>query len=296
MRRPLLLVPVILALLLATGPAASAGEPPIRKAEFQLRADGFLVTLKTESSSEKVVLSLYRGGQVAIYEAPAEITADSVKVRFGRLGELDYTFTPAGGKRPKCKGADGTTEGTFKGTFDFTGENDYVTIEADHAHGSFEVFPVEGCKEPPSRTTPPTRARRTSPAGEGGGEGEHEVTLAATTGGKRRVDYLLAFTLPTKKGTGLFINGFRAERREGMLIERGVQVQARLGALRWDRATGIAHLDPPAPFRGSAEFRHRPHGRSIWRGSLRIPLLGGRPLRLTGGRFKASINSGSIIE
>jgi len=81
-----------------------------------------------------------------------------------------------------------------------------------------------------------------------------------------------------------------------MLVERGVQVMTRPGALRWDLAAGTAGLTPPAPFQGSAEFRRRPHGRSIWRGSLRVPLLGGRPIHLTGGRFKASLGASSILD
>lgn len=293
MRRRLPLVLAALFLLIGMGSsAAAAGEPPILKPEFELRADGFLVTVKAEASSEKVVLTLYRHGQIAYYTTAAQITEDSVRARFGRFGELDYTFMPASGKRPKCKGTAGTEEGTFEGTFDFTGENDFVSFEADHADGTFEQAPAEGCKKPAARVL----ARRNTAKGGAGGKGEDEVTLSAVAGNERRGDYLLAFTLPTKKGTRLFINGFQVEEREGMLIERGAQVAARPGALRWDRATGIAILDPPAPFRGSAELRQRLHGDSIWRGSLRIPVLGARPARLTGSRFKASIHTGSILE
>lgn len=297
MRRALL-VPAVLALLLAASPAASAVEPSIREPEFTLHADGFLVRLKSETGA-KVVLTLYRHGQTAYYETPARITEDSVEARFGRFGELDYTFTPAAGKDPRCKGADGTSEGTFQGTFDFTGENHYVTIEADRAHGSFELFPTAGCAEPPAGPARTTRSRRAHPAGQGDrgqAEAKGEVTLQAAAGGRRRADYLLAFTLPTKRGTKLLVNGFRAEKREGMLVERGAQTAAPPSALRWDRAAGIARLTPPAPFRGGAELRRRPGGRPIWRGSLTVPILGGRPIRLTGARFKASIGSGSLVD
>lgn len=280
MRRALVLLSVVVLGLLATSPVASAAEASILKPEFKLRADGFLVGLKVESDSRHVVLTLLRHGQIAYYEATAQITEDSVKAHFGRFGDLDYTFTPAAGKRPRCGGARGLREGTFRGTFDFTGENGYVKFEADHAHGTFEVVRSSECE----------RARVDAGKGK-----EDEVTLTATTGRRPPVDYLLVFTLKTNKGPRLFLNGFRAEKREGMLIERGAQVITRPGALQWDPKAGTARLNPPAPFQGSAEFRRRPHGKPIWRGSLRVPLLGGGTLHLAGGRFKASLGTGSII-
>jgi hypothetical protein len=297
MRRPLLVLLLVLAAIPAT--AASAAESPIRRPEFTLHADGFLVRLRSETDSSKVVLTLYRHGQTAYYETTARITEDSVEARFGKLGELDYTFAPAAGKEPRCKGADGTREGTFQGTFDFTGENRYVTIDADRAHGSFELFPAAGCEEQSAgqaRATPSRRARSAGPGGRGQAEAKGEVTLQAAAGGRRRADYLLAFTMATKRGVKLFINGFRAEKLEGMLVERGVQTAAPPSALRWDRAAGVARLTPPAPFRGSAELRRRPHGRPIWRGSLTVPILGGSPVRLTGRRFRASIGPGSLTD
>lgn len=289
MRHVLALVLACIVGLLAASPASAAAEAPIRDPEFTLRADGFLVTLRGEAESARVMLTFYRHGQMSYYETAAQITEDSVKARFGRFGELDYTFTPRADKRPKCKGADGRIEGTFRGTFDFTGEDHYVSIDADHAHGSFELFPAAGCKGPPA-------ARVTEDFAGAARAGKGGVTLTAAAGGRGRGTYLLAFTLPTKKGPRVFIKGFRAERLEGMVIERGVEVVARPGALDWDRAAGIARLTPPAPFRGNAELRRRPHSRSIWRGSLRIPVLGGQPIGLTGGRFRASIGSGSITE
>ena len=121
------------------------------------------------------------------------------------------------------------------------------------------------------------------------------MTLLATDEGKRDTDLLLGFTAHTRKGRRLLLDGSRTEKSEGMLVERGVEVLARPGALAWDRAAGIAHLTPPAPFQGSAEFRRRPHGRPIWRGSLRMPLLGGGTVRLTGRRFKATLGPGSSL-
>jgi hypothetical protein len=283
MRRALALASSVLLGLSVASPPAAAEEAPIREPEFQLHADGFLVTLKGESDGAHVVLTLFRHGQTAYYETAAQITENSVKARFGRFGELDYTFAPAAGGQPKCGGTKGTSEGTFSGTFDFSGENDYVRFEAAHAHGILKLFPDGECKKPP------IAARRAAARRE---DKEDEVTLQATSGGRRRTDFLLAFTLQTKKGPRLIVTGFREE----MLVERGVLTIARASALQWDLKAGTARLTPPAPFQGTAEFKRRPHGKPVWRGSLRAPLLGGGTLPLAGGRFRASLGTGSILD
>lgn len=288
MRRALVLISVLAAALLGTGSTAAwAGEGPILKPEFKLRADGFIVQLKTESDSRHVVLTLWRHGLSAIYETAAQITEDSVTAHFGRLGDLDYTFTPATDSDPHCAGGIADPEGTFRGSFDFTGENGYVQIEADHAHGRFEVFPAAACAKAQAllRRKP---AKSSGPA--------KEVTLTAVVGNRHRGEALLAFTLPAKKGTHLYLSGFRLEEREGMLVERGATIITRPRALKWDPQLNTARLDPPAPFKGSAEFVRRAHGKSTWLGSLRVPLLGGGTLHLAGGRFKTTFDEGSILD
>jgi hypothetical protein len=282
MRRALVLISVLAAALLGTASTvAAAGERPLLKPEFELRADGFLVQLKTEPDSSRVFLSLGRHGLIAYYDTAARITEDSITAHFGRLGDLEYTFTPTPGGSPHCAGRAAAPEGTFRGSFDFTGENGYVQIEADHARGSFASFPAAACEKAQA-------LRRRKPA--------KDVTLTASVGNKQRGEYLLAFTLQSKRGPRLFINGFRAERREGMQIERGAQLITGPGALRWDSRLETAHLDPPAPFRGSADFSQRPGKKPSWTGSLRTPLLGGGTLHLAGGRFKVELGHGSLID
>ena len=113
MRRVVLILAASLAALLALAPAAPAAEAPLRDINFELHEGGFLVAVESEVGEAKIVLSLYRGGEVAVYETGVEYTGDTVKARFGRLGELDYAFTPVKGAR-RCGEI---TEGTFEGTF-----------------------------------------------------------------------------------------------------------------------------------------------------------------------------------
>lgn len=86
------------------------------------------------------------------------------------------------------------------------------------------------------------------------------------------------------------------ERREGMRISRGAEAVAPARAFVRDLKAGTAHVDPPAPFTGSATFARRPGGHSVWRGSLRAPLFGGRPFRLAGRDFQAQLIKGSILD
>jgi hypothetical protein len=83
------------------------------------------------------------------------------------------------------------------------------------------------------------------------------------------------------------------EAREGMVVARGVQLTAGLGAFRWNLKAGTATLRPPAPFTGSATFtRHGNNGHGTWKGSLAMPIFGGEPVELAGREFRAFIHKG----
>jgi hypothetical protein len=293
-RRAVLILVASLAALLAAVPVAPAAEAPIREASFELHADGFLVGVKNEVGEEKVVLTLDRHGQVAYYEAPAEIGDDTMKARFGQFGELDYEFTPG----PKTKPCVGPREGTFRGTFDFTGENGYVQIEADHVHGSFEGGPVKGCKESPGPPIPPPTIVHASGSRVTAVTrlANDEATLAASDSRRPPLHSLLVFDIATKKGTRTYFYGFQDERLEGMLIARGAEVPAPASTFRFDLDAGTARVDPPAPFRGSATFTRRPGARAVWRGSLTVPVLGEGRVRLAGPAFTARLDAGSPID
>jgi hypothetical protein len=89
---------------------------------------------------------------------------------------------------------------------------------------------------------------------------------------------------------------FEQEKREGMTIARGAEAVGAGRDFTWDFQAGTARIEPPAPFTGTATFLQRAGGRSSWRGSLRAPLLGGRPFRLAGPPFRAKLIKGSPLE
>jgi hypothetical protein len=285
-RHAVLILAASLAALFAAVPLASAAEAPIRDAKFELHEGGFLVAVKSEIGEEKIVLSLYRRGEVAVYETGAEYTDDTVKARFGQLGELDYTFTPAKGARP----CGGIAEGTFEGTFAFTGENEYVKFEADRASGTY-LDEAMSCKKG-RRAAAGSRAAATAnraPA-------EDEAALLVHTRLPLPARSMLVFEIESKHRRRPYFSAFLTEKREGMMVARGAQVIAPRRDFAWNLKTGIAHIAPPAPFTGSATFERRPGGHSVWRGSLQAPVLGGRPFRLAGGDFQAQLIEGSPLD
>jgi hypothetical protein len=107
---------------------------------------------------------------------------------------------------------------------------------------------------------------------------------------------MLVFEIEEKHRHRAFFSAFNQEKAEGMLIARGAQVAAPRRDFTWNLKTGTAHIAPPAPFTGSATFERRPGGHSVWRGSLRAPMLGGQPFRLAGGDFQAQLIEGSPLD
>jgi hypothetical protein len=276
------------AALLAVGPSASAEGAPVRQFEFKLREDGFKVTVKDDPGEEKVLMTLFRDGEVAYYETPAEVGEDSVRARFGQLGELDYTFTPA----PRARSCGKPTRGTFEGTFNFTGENEYVKFAVAKALGRFDGPATDGCEEA-GRRPAAFRARGGGPKTEGA---DDEATLGAHTRLPLPARSLLVFEFVRKGRSMVAFDAFQQEKKEGMRVARGAAAVGPRSTFIWNLEAGTAHLDPPAPFTGTATYKRRPKGRPVWRGSLAAPVPGGAPIRLTGDEFVVQLIKGSIVD
>lgn len=289
MYRALVLAGVLFAGLLAAVPSLAAGaEREVeRELAFGLEAEGFSVQVFVSNNDGDVsaTLILYRGSQVAYYSTPAKVTAERVTARFGSLGELDYHFASKRNGSIECSGAE-EGEAVFEGTFDFTGENGYVQIEADHAEGSFQIYPEpKNC--PQKRLA--RRAARYHPS-----YSDEGVTLQAKAGSpaKRGVREIIVLDDGHRRHK-VAVFATLAEKREGMTVARGVQLAAGSGAFHWNLEKGTATLRPPAPFTGSATFTRRGHnGHGAWKGSLTMPILGGEPVELAGGEFRASMHKG----
>jgi hypothetical protein len=289
MRRVLVLGMLFAGLFVAVPAlAAGAGREVERELTFAVDIEGFTagVFVSNNDGDVSATMILNRGPQVAYYSTPAKVTAERVTARFGGLGELDFRFAPKPNGSVKCNGAE-EGEAVFEGTFNFTGENDYVHIEADHAAGSFQIYP-----EPKTCTQKRValRAARYHPS-----YSEEGATLEAraVSRPKRTMREVMVFDAGRPGPHGVFFFAALVEKREGMAVARGVQLTAGSSAFRWNPEKGTATLRPPAPFTGSATFtRHGHNGHGVWRGSLSMPIFGGEPVELAGREFRAFIHKG----
>jgi hypothetical protein len=288
MHRALVFVGVLFTGVLAVPAfAGGAGREVERELAFGLNADGFTVRVLVSNNDGDVNATIFldRGPRVAYYTTPAKVTAERVTARFGRLGELDYAFAPKRNGSVDCNGVE-EGEAVFEGIFNFTGENGYVHIEADHAEGSFQIYPEP--KSCPQKGLD-RRAVRYHPS-----YSDEGASLQARAGSRATgVREVNVFDEGQHGPHTVAVFATLDEEREGMSVARGVQLTAGSGAFRWDLEKGTATLRPPAPFTGSSTFiRHGHDGHGTWKGSLGMPIFGGESVKLAGREFRAFIHRG----
>jgi hypothetical protein len=287
----------VLAVLLAVFPAAAAGASPesetVVRVEFDLPASNGLHAHLETSENEDVTLLIWRrehgATEKVIYEVPGEVDEVGLRVRFGRLGSIDVAFTPtvtldATEVSPGCTGAPRTLrEGVFTGTIAFAGERGYVRIEAPQVEGSMSVFPHWQCPEEdgvnPFEPIPGISQLSARPAGR---ERESASLVAISRGFSR---FFGAGVHHRHSGGRSIFFGAQYERRDRMEIVRTTSTLGPASAFDYDHEAGSATLDPPPPLKGHAAFRTRDRGRTLWRSTIRVPLLGAPPLRPGGSGF-----------
>jgi hypothetical protein len=107
----------------------------------------------------------------------------------------------------------------------------------------------------------------------------------------------LASTERDRRGRGpSTFFGAKFEKHEGMEINRLTYAEAGASAFVFNHAAGTASVRPPHPFTGHAAFRRRPGRRDLWRGAVRVPLLGADPLVIRGTSFRAKLVRASLGE
>jgi len=261
--------------------------------ELALKASNGLHAQLESSEDGTVTLELRNEGQTAAYSVPGEATESGLKARFGRLGLIDVAFTPTetlSSTEPGkgCTGAPRTLrEGLFTGTIEFTGERGFVRIEGPQATGSMSVISQWECPEAEAMD-PFAHVSRLMAAISRDKRGEREsATLAAIRRGFS--SYFVAGVAHRHSGGKSIFLGGKIEIREGMYIWRTTVVRGPASAFDFDHAAGTATLRPPAPFNGHASFAARRHGRGRWRSTIRVPLLGAKPIDTGGPGFQVTL-------
>lgn len=246
-----------------------------------LRADHGL-SAKLEADDDEIELTVRKEGQQAVYSAPGEVSADGIAVTFGALGEFVVDCKPfrtLETREPNrhCTGDPRTiTEGFFRGTLRFEGEDGYVHIEAARVKGTLVLQPPWDCDY--GRAGVSRRARKRA---------DNEATLDAFSRRDRVRFAVLGSRGEEERPYTVFIASGQ-EVREGVAITRFTLGGTRSAAgFEFNNRRGTAFVDPPAPFGGSAHYRRRPHAPDRWSGPLTAPLLGLGRVHIAGPGFVA---------
>ena len=289
MRRAVVLSLVLLAALAAAAPTAGAAAPQ-RALSFELHADGFKIQGRSAPGSDRVRLMLDRGGEVGYYNARARLGAGTVRARFGRLGSLDFKFVPARGEAPLgCGGKYGAQYGSFKGSLIFRGEHHYAAVDATRAKGWFQTHPARHCGHAAhGSAATPGRAAAVAPIAETGGASKpgapsscrSDSSAPSPRTGRERVPGRLQRAPRRTPGRD-------ADRPRRPVVCRGAQL--RLGPRRRDGDARTARARSSAVPSSAAS----PTASSRWWGGLRAPILGGRPVRVTGADFHTTLGPGA---
>ncbi len=285
---------LLMALAAGSASGASIPSPPVVRVELDLPTNNGLQAHLETSPDEDVKLEIGRKAdgafQSVVYEVRGKVSEAGLKVRFGRLGLIDASFTPTvtldeTAPSPGCTGAPRTLrEGIFAGTIAFAGERGYVRIEASQVEGSMSVIAPWQCPEEDGLNPfafPDFRQLSARPA-----DGKTEsATLVAFT--RSLQSFFGAGVHHRHSGGRSIFYGAKEERRERMEISRVTSVLGPASAFDFDHEAGTATLDPPRPLKGHASFRGDQRG-GFWRSTIRVPLLGSAPLR-TGRGFGAAL-------
>lgn len=273
------------ALVLVFG-TVSASATPVTVSFFEVKgSNGYRVEVASSKLGAKPVetsVSVSRQGLSANYVTAGK-PGRGFQADFGDLGHLRLAFhrRKRAVERPE-KGCTIVSEtGSFRGSFSFTGEGDYTSVDRSSVNGIVLDLPNGFCGLPDERPELPSLpGLRTSSLGAKARVPHGTVNFAASvTEGPAAANDRPHFTASLH------------ERLETLTITRSALTSGIPESLSLGDGTrsSTATVSPPAPFTGSATYS-RPNGAAArWAGTLSVSLLGREPVALAGEGFAARI-------
>jgi hypothetical protein len=259
-------------LVFVPGPSAEATNAPIAPPGFRLGAtNGYTLSvlgLRNPSTHRGTILLAMRSRHgEALYSAPASIGPTSIETDLGALGSIDVDFVSSGESREERSACGGkpvlVDAGRYEGTIEFSGEDGYSQVHGSSARGEARMALSLGCV-------------RDSPTE---GIGGHAPGARLTVRGFPRFEFTVIKNSSTRPAR---FSASIEERRGDLRISRGVRLTAAPDSFHFNSRSGTAHVNPPAPFAGEANYRRSAHKGSRWRGDLRVDFPGQAGVRLTG--------------
>jgi len=243
------------------------------------------LSVKLEADDDEIELSVSRRGQQAAYFAQGEVTREGIAAKFGGFGEFVVDYEPfrtleTHGPNRHCEGEPyTTTEGFFRGTMLFRGEDGYVSVDAARAKGTLVLQPKWDCDY--YRAAAASRAR--------GDEAEDDKATLAAFSRRDKIRFGVFGAREKGERPYSYFLATNQEVQEGVSIFRITYARSRSAGFDFDNRRGTAAVDPPGPYAGSAYYRRRPKAPDRWTGPLTAPLLGLGRVRLAGPGFVAAM-------
>lgn len=210
-------------------------------------------------------VAVSKGQRTAVYFHSVHFKPRRISGRIGGLGRVKVRFH---GRRkgefsiPHCTGHIVRRFGVFVGTIRFHGERGYTRVRSHRARGTVDVPRHMHCHG-------------------GGGGVVHATQLDART-----ESGLTEFVASRRRNaqTNFFL-ATESEDRGQLFITRVVWTSAPKPTFEFASDLSSAHVKPPAPFSGSADFS----APDQWTGSLAVSFPGFGEVPLTGDDFSASL-------
>lgn len=217
-----------------------------------------------------------RGG--ASYFAPANVTPTAIHADLGSLGHIDLQFRPSGVVKQERSSCDKRSvpfdAGTYRGTFEFRGEEQFTQAEATSVHSLIRPILNLVC----------------------GGVSQGETSGYGVRGARLRLfrhdrgrRIALQFNKNRRDARVRFEASIK-ERKGRIAITRSVGGRAIPGsAFSFTDDLQTATLSPPAPFTGKATFHRSATPANRWTGNLTVDFPGEANVALTGSKVRATL-------
>lgn len=278
---------------LALAPASDADAPGSIVAFRTKASNGYsifgLAFSRRADGRGNVTLFVGKKGATAIYFAPASVTASgdptpnvfhppsAIHADLGGLGRIDLEFTPSGAvkrERSVCEtDTVGVEAGTYRGAFEFQGEEGYAEANANSVSASIGpllsfICPGKGVSE-------------TSGAGLRGAR----LRISGHWGDRR----LSAQFNQNRPGARMPFEATLRERVRAIRIQRSIEGIASPASLTLGTDLRSALLKPSTPFEGSASFHRSASAAGRWTGNLTVDFPGRSDVHLTGAGIESTL-------
>ncbi len=257
---------LILGALAAPGIASAAFETN----SFDVDGSHGYTVRVTGNNQNFVGLTTWKGKGFATtsYDTSGTSTKTKLQADLGTFGTIDLTFHPKKTihppNPPRCNGSLTRTEGVYKGTLKFTGENGYTKVNVHSADGKHVVDKLNCHGHSHHRT---------------------HVHLLAQTGGS-----MFQADLIKQKKSKPYFSAFRQESAFPVTIYRTAGVTGPRSDFTYnDPSYTKAKVRPPAPFSGKGVYDN-----GTWTGSLQIDFPGAPNTPYAGPGWGASL--GEVVQ